>query len=259
MKIFVQAALPLAAALMLACAVPAVPAQEFSAITPYRPSVSSPAQLPTPGQLEFEAGVLSARSDSGRRDSLPVLFKLAFSEQWGLLVGGDAYVSSRDGDGARTRGIGDTNLILKRAFVVDSGTAFGLEFNAKLPTAKNGIGSGSADYEVNTIFSRDLGKVHMDANANLTRLGTWDAGTARNQTGLSASFSTELAEHWGATAELSGTHRSHADNTAQLLVAAAYSPSKQMTFDVGVAHGLTAASSNWSLFTGLVVPLAKLW
>ncbi|MDB6101043.1 MAG: hypothetical protein JWO52_1042, partial [Gammaproteobacteria bacterium] len=33
----------------------------------------------------------------------------------------------------------------------------------------------------------------------------------------------------------------------------------QMTIDVGVAHGLTAASPNWSLFAGLVVPLAKLW
>jgi hypothetical protein len=259
MKAFVQPALPLAAALMLACAVPAVLAQELSAITPYRPSVSSPAQLPTPGQLEFEAGALSTRSDGDRRDSLPVLFKLAFSEQWGLLVGGDAYVAARDGDGARTRGFGDTNLILKRAFVVDSTTAFGLELSAKMPTAKNGIGSGSADYEMNTIFSKDIGKVHMDANANLTRLGAWDPGTGRNQTGLSASFSTEVAEHWGATAEVSGTHRSHADNTAQLLAAAAYSPSKQMTIDVGVAHGLTAASPNWSLFAGLVVPLAKLW
>jgi hypothetical protein len=130
--------------------------------------VSSLAQLPTPGQLEFEDGALSTRSDGDRRDSLPVLFKLAFSEQWGLLVGGDAYVAARDGDGARTRGFGDTNLILKRAFVVDSATAFGLELNAKMPTARNGIGSGSADYEMNTIFSKDIGKVHMDANANLT-------------------------------------------------------------------------------------------
>ena len=246
-------------ALALACVVHGAHADDDAGVTPYRPSVSSPAQLPAVGQLEYEAGFLSTKDGGARRDSMPVLFKLAFSEQWGMLVGGDAYVSARDAGGARARGLGDINVVLKRAFVIDSATAFGLELEAKLPTAKDSIGSGKADYMLNTIFSKDLGKVHMDANANLTRLGAWDAGTGRNQTGLSASFSTEVAEHWGATAELSGTHRSGADNTAQLLLAAAYSPNKQVTIDVGVAHGLNAASPDWSLFGGLVVPLAKLW
>jgi hypothetical protein len=259
MKTIAPSALPTAAAILLACAAPAPQAQEFAAVTPYRPSVSSPAQLPAAGQLEFEAGVLSASGGGARRDSLPVLFKLALSDQWGVLVGGEAYVSSRDADGARARGIGDTNLILKRAFVIDSATAFGLELGAKLPTARTAIGSGEADYTLNTIFSKDLGPVHMDANANLTRLGAWEAGTGRNQTGLSASFSTPVAERWSATAELSGTRRSHAGNTSQLLLAAAYSPSKFMTIDAGLAHGLSAAAPDWSLFTGLVVPLARLW
>jgi hypothetical protein len=258
MKTIALSTFPFAAALLLASG-PAAWAQEAGAVTPYRPSVSTPAQLPAPGQLEFEAGVLSTKGGDGRRDSLPVLFKLAFSEQWGVLVGGDAYVAAPDADGGHARGIGDTSLVLKRAFIVDSATAFGLEFGTKLPTAKDSIGSGKADYEINTIFSKDAGKVHMDANANLTRLGAWEPGTGRNQTGLSVSFSTEVAEHWGATAELSGTHRSHADNTAQWLLAATYSPGKNMAIDVGVAHGLNAASPDWSLFTGVVVPLARLW
>jgi hypothetical protein len=259
MKTIPLSPLPLAAALLLACAANPALAQEVGAVTPYRPSVSTPAQLPAPGQLEFEAGVLGTNGGDGRRDSVPVLFKLAFSEQWGVLVGGDAFVSARDSDGGHLRGIGDTSLVLKRAFIVDSATAFGLELDAKVPTAKSGIGSGKADYGINTIFSKDLGQLHMDANANLTRLGEWEPGTGRNQAGLSVSFSTELAEHWGATAELSGTHRRHADNTAQWLLAATYSPSKHMAVDVGVAHGLNAASPDWSLFTGVVVPLARLW
>jgi hypothetical protein len=233
-------------------------AQQAGAVTPYRPSVSSPAQLPVPGQLEFEGGVLGTRGGE-RRDSLPVLFKLAFSEQWGVLAGGDAYVSAPGSDGGRVRGIGDTNLILKRAFIVDSATAFGLELNAKVPSAKSGIGSGKADYGLNAIVSRDFGQVHMDANANLTRQGAREAGTGLVETGLAASFSTEVAEHWGATAELSGTHREHADHTAQLLLAVTYSPTKQLTFDAGFAHGLNAASPDWSLFTGVVMPLARLW
>lgn len=126
--------------------------------------MSSPAQLPAVGQLEFEAGLLSARDGGARRDSVPVLFKLAFSPQWGVLVGGDALVSGRDDAGNRTRGLGDTSVELKRAFLIDSASAFGLELNAKLPTARDSIGSGKADYMFNTIFSKDLGRMHLDAS-----------------------------------------------------------------------------------------------
>ena len=245
-----------ALALALTAASPAF--AEEPPITPYRPSVSSPAQLPATGQLEFEAGGLFAKTDEARRASVPVLFKLAFSEQWGLLVGGEAFVSSREG-AQRARGVGDTNVVLKRAFVLDPATALGLEFGAKLPTAKDSIGSGHADYTVNGIVSRDFGSVHMDANLNLTSLGGVGAGEGRVQDGLSASFSTALGEQWGITGELSGTRRAGVASTAQALVALSYSPSKRLTIDVGLAHGLNAASTAWQLFSGLVLPIAKLW
>lgn len=248
-----------ASILVLAFVAPTSWAQDEEAITPYRPSVSSPAQLPAPGQLEFELGGLAGRSNGQRRDSLPYQFKLAFSPQWGVLLGGETFVSSRDDAGNRARGFGDTNLVLKRAFLIDDATAFGLEFGAKIPTARNDIGSGSSDYTINGIFSRDLGKVHMDTNLNFTRLGLVDEGTGRTQTGLSASFSTPISERWGATAELSGTRRTGADSTSQALMAASYSPSKRLTIDFGVLKGLNSASPNWSFFTGLVFPIAKLW
>lgn len=247
----------LSLALLLVSLAGAAMADDTGGVTPYRPSVSTPAQLPAVGQLEYEAGFLSTHDHGERRDSMPVLFKLALSEQWGVLFGGDAYVSARDADGKRARGLGDTNLTIKRAFVVDGATAFGIEFGAKLPTAKDSIGTGKADYTVNTIYSHDIGKIHLDANANLTRLGAHQDGASRNQAGLSASFSVPVAEQWAATAELSGTHRAGADSTAQLLVAAAWSPNKHVTIDFGVAHGLTSASPEWLVFSGLVVPLTQ--
>jgi hypothetical protein len=234
-------------------------AGEDAGILPYRPSVSNPAQLPQEGQLELELGGLSAKSGDARRDSLPYLFKLAFSPQWGVLVGGEAYVSARDESGNRARGLGDTNLVLKRAFLVDDASAFGLEFGAKLPTAKDSIGSGSADYSVNGIFSQDIGKLHIDLNLNFTKLGGVDSGTSRMQTGLSSSFSLPVSDQWGANLEWSGTRRSGVASTAQLLGALTYSPSKRLTIDFGLIRGLTNASPDWSLFTGVVVPLAKLW
>ena len=234
-------------------------AQDGPAITPYRPSVSSPAQLPAPGQLEFEIGGLGGKSDDDRRASLPYTFKLAFNEQWGVLIFGEGYVSSRTDGDPRQRGFGDTTLELKRAFLIDDSTALGLELGVKLPTAKDQIGSGRSDYLLNGIYSQDMGIVHMDANLSATRLGGYEAGSGRIQKGWSASFSAPVSEKWGVTTELSGTRRSGQANTAQLLVAATYSPTKRLTIDWGIARGLTSASADWSLFSGIVLPLAKLW
>ena len=228
------------------------------AITPYRPSVSSPAQLPVPGQLEFELGGLHARSDGARRSSLPYQLKLAFSPEWGLLLGGEAHVWSHD-DSGRAQGLGDTTLVLKHAWLVDDATAFGMELGAKRPTANDSIGSGKADFTLNTIFSRDLGPVHMDANLNATRLGVFDDGTGRTQFGASASFSGALSDHWGLTGELSGTHRSGTPNGTQVLAAVTYSPSRRLTFDIGVARAFRPTPATTQLFAGVVFPLAKLW
>lgn len=242
------------------CILPgAIHAQDDGAITPYRPSVASPAQLPQPGRLELELGGLSTKLDDDHRASLPYTVKLAFSETWGVLVSGEALVSERQGDGPRNRGFGDTTVVLKRAFPVDSATAFGLEFDAKVPTARRAIGSGKADYGVNGIYSKDIASAHMDLNLNLTRLGAVDAGESRMQTGASAAFSMPLDRHWGATGELSGTLRSGADRTAQLLLAATYSPSKQLVIDVGLVRGLNHAAPDWALFSGVVLPFGRLW
>jgi hypothetical protein len=246
-------------ALLLAQSCLAQDAPDAPPVTPYRPSVSSPAQLPAPGQLEMEVGVLSSKSDDGRRNSLPTTFKLGFSPEWGVVVSGEAFVSAPDGNGGRARGLGDTVFVLKRAFLIDDATAFGLELGAKAPTARDSIGSGKADYDVNGIFSRDLGKVHMDANLNFTRLGAYEPDSGRTQTGLSASFSAPVSEQWGVTWEWSGTRRSGAASTAQALLAASYSPSKRLTFDAGFAHGLNRATPDWSFFTGMVFPLGKVW
>ncbi|HWT71487.1 MAG TPA: transporter [Oxalicibacterium sp.] len=227
-------------------------------VTPYRPSVASPAQLPSPGQLELEMGGLSVKTDGDHRDSLPYQLKLALSDQWGLLLGGEALVSDRQG-GERSSGFGDTSFTLKRAFALDDKTGLGLELTAKAPTARDGLGSGKADYTLNGIFSKDVGALHMDLNLNETRLGAIDPGTGRMQTGWAASFSTALDERWTATAELSGTQQARAAHTAQLLAAVTYNPTPRMAIDVGVAKGLTDASQDWSLFSGIVLPLANFW
>lgn len=233
-------------------------ADDDNAISPYRPSVSSPAQLPLAGQLEFELGGLRVRADDSKRSSLPYQVKLAFSREWGLLIGGEAHVWVRDA-GGKLQGLGDTNIVLKRAWIADEASAFGMELGVKLPTANDRIGSGKTDTTLNTIYSRDLGALHIDANLNATRFGLVDAGSSRTQVGASASFSTPLSEHWGITGEVSGTRRSGAESGLQLLTALTWSPNKRLTFDVGLARAMRPTPAATSLFAGVVFPIARLW
>lgn len=232
-------------------------------ITPYRPSVSNSAQLPVTGQLEMELGALSARTDDTRRHSLPYLLKLAWSPEWGILLGGEAHVIADSltdtGVRQRDRGVGDTSLTLKRAFLIDEDTAFGLELGGKIPTASQAIGSGKSDVTLNSIFSKDIGTFHLDANLNVTRLGFAEDNTSRWQTGLSSSLSASLNEQWELTAEWAGARRPGTKAQGQILAALSYSPNKRMTLDVGVIKGLTSSSPDWSVFTGIVFPIAKLW
>jgi hypothetical protein len=247
----------LAILLLASCGLPAL-ADDGPPVLPYRPTVSSPAQLPAPGQLELELGGLSVKTNEERRDSVPYQFKLAFTENWGLLLGGDAYVWRRDADD-RISGFGDTSLTLKRAFLIDERTAFGLEFTSRMPSGKGNIGSAKADYMLNGIFSKDIGAFHLDTNINTTRIGAPDEGRGRTLSGASSSLSTNLNEKWGAVGELSGTHQSGTPNNALFLAALTYSVSKRMVIDFGLAKGLNKDSPDWAVFSGIVLPIANFW
>src|SRR5215471_17063698 len=123
--------------------------------TPYRPTVSNPADLPVPHHFEWEAGGYSEH-DSGdaRHFSVPYLLKYAFTENIGVLVGGESVVSDRSG-GDTTSGWGDTTVEVKLHHALSEATGIGLEAGAKLPTASQGLGSGHADFMLNGIVSTE--------------------------------------------------------------------------------------------------------
>jgi len=231
------------------------------AVVPYRPSVSTPAQLSAPGWLELEAGGLRATGpDSGTsRLTLPYTLKLAFTPDWGVRIGGDAWVR-QDGLAARESGTGDTSVVLKRRFAVSDATAWGLELGEKFATAGSSLGSGRPDTTVNAIFSSDFAPAwHTDINLDETRLGVASGQSRQWQTGWAAAVSRTLGDTWGAVGEFSGTHQSGTPSSAQFLVAASWNQSPAAVFDFGLAHGLNDASPRFQVFAGVTVRLAKLF
>lgn len=233
------------------------------AVVPYRPSVSTPAQLSAPGWLELEAGALRAGGPEhgASRTSIPYTLKLAFTPDWGVRVGGEAWVRQVDGDGSSAiTGAGDTSLVLKRRFAVSEATAWGLELGETFATGGPTLGLGHAATTVNGIFSSDFAPGwHTDINLNETRLGAAAGQPSGWLTGWAAAFSRQLDERWGAVGEFSGTHETATPNTAQFLVAASYAVSNAAVLDFGAAAGLTRASAHNQVFAGITLRLGRLF
>jgi hypothetical protein len=228
-------------------------------VTPYRPTVSTPAQLSAPGWLEGEFGGLdTVGPGSQRRASLPYSIKFAFTDDWGMRLSGDGFVASTDENANTSRGIGDTSVTLKRRFAVDDAQAFGLELTALAPTARDSIGNGHPAYGLTGIYSVDFSGNHADVNFFETRLG--DApGVSAWQEGYAVSISRPINQRWGALAEFSGFHQAGLIDTDQFLAGATYNYSKRLVIDMGGLVGLTRASPRFGVFTGFTILLGRLY
>jgi len=241
--------------LLLGAAAPAFTADEPAA-TPYRPTVSNPAALSAVGYFEVEAGFQRTDNDDPRRrDSIPVLFKYAFTEKVGLLVGGEAYVKENSDITGRASGLGDTNLTLKLYHPVNDTLGLGLETGIKAPTAKDSIGSGKPDIILNGIISTELSGATVDVNLGAMRLGAIDPSASRVAYTGAAALSWPIGERWGVAAEFSGIKQQGVAGNAQFLAAVSHNVAKTVVLDAGMAWGLTKASIDRAVFAGVTVLL----
>jgi hypothetical protein len=208
----------------------------------------------------MEAGLARTKGgDAAWQNDTPWLLKLAISEDFGLLLGGDARVRQTDATGAVLSGVGDTSLTFKNHWAVDEGSAFGLEWGAKFATAATGIGSGKQDYGVNGIYSRDIGKIRIDANIGATRLGLHEVGLAQWQYPWAVAVSRPVSDDWSVAMEASGVSRSGGLPSTQLLLATSYSVTKRLVLDCGMVSGTSETAPKWSAFFGATYLAAKFW
>jgi hypothetical protein len=221
--------------------------------TPYRPTVSNPADLPAPHHFEWEAGGYSEH-DSGdaRHVSVPYLLKYAFSQDVGVLVGGESVVNDRSGD-TSTHGWGDTTVELKLHHALSESTGIGLEAGVKLPTASHDLGSGHTDYMLNGIVSTEIAGCDVDMNIAYTRLGSADAGTDRDELGWAVAGSHDLGERWGVDGEIAGGIQRGTVGSAQFLGAVTFTAAPTVVFDGGALFGLNRESPRYGLFAGMTM------
>ncbi len=242
-----------AATLLSTAAASAADSGDELKATPYRPTVSNPADLPVPHHFEWEAGGYEERdADDARHFSVPYLLKYAFTDDVGVLVGGESVIADR-GRGDTTRGWGDTSVTMKFHHALSASTGIGLEAGATLPTASHDLGSGHTDYTLNGIVSTEAVGCDVDVNVSYTRLGIADPGTSRDQVGWAVAASHDLAGKWGLAGELSGTGQRGAHGVAQFLSALSFAAAPTLVFDGGALFGLNRESPRYGVFAGVTM------
>lgn len=229
---------------------------------PYRPTVSNPADLSAPGWLELEFGAQrTKRGEDKWRDSFPVLAKLALSENWGILLGGEMGIRRTDSSEQIFNGYGDTTVTLKhRMPTATEGTAFGVELGYKSPSASTDVGgSGKSDTILNGIFSTEIAGNGIDLNAGVTEVGGVEAGVDTYSYSWALAAGRSVTEQWGAFLEVSGTQQRGKPTKAQYMAGLTYTVNKRVVLDAGIARGMTADSLDSMVFAGATVLAGKLW
>ncbi len=234
---------------------------EEPSATPFRPTVTSGANISAPGWLELEfGGQRLGGNGMDARNSWPYLLKYSINDRFAVLLGGDSYVAVTPAQGPDINGPGDTTLTLKyRAPDAIEGVSFGIETTVKFPTAADGLGSGERDYSIKGIYGIDLAHgFHLDTNLMATRLGTVAADQGQYQWTWAAAVSHQIGDAWTLAGDLSGTVQQGTPSTAQFLLAASYAATKRVVLDAGFAAGLNNDSPKFTVFTGLTVLLGKI-
>ncbi len=199
------------------------------------------------------------------RHNVPYLFKLAFSDRIGILIGGEAVIINDSEQSPTIAGFGDLTPLLKINVPLPTqlSSAVGMEIGAKLPTAPETVGSGQTDYLVTGIYSGVIGPLGIDLNLGYTRFGETSRVTlsegGKDQLFWAASMAYGLTDKWSVASELAGTMRKNVKPFTQVLTSTSYFFSPRHVGDLGAAFGLNGASQEWTLFAGMTILLGKVW
>lgn len=244
--------LPLLLLSLIACIAQA----EQLTVTPYRPTVSNPAELSALRHLEVEFGVQSNQPGMAtQRNSLPFTLKFPFADNWGILVGSEAWINSRSPDEAIS-GYGNTSLLLKHYYPISDTLAVGFEVGPVLPSARPSLGSGRTDYLGNLIVSKDISDLRIDVNAGVTRSGLKEEDMDRYRYNWAIAASHPLTERWGIAGEFSGILAKQQKPTSQFLATLNYLMTPQLMLDFGGSIGIASATDDYGVFAGFALLIA---
>jgi predicted porin len=173
------------------------------------------------------------------------------------------YLMHLNSDASNPQGVGDINLVLKDSLLSEGekNPAVAVKGVVKLNNgdAATGLGSGDKDYSVFAVASKTMGRSIINAHIGYSWVGKALSGTLRDITlyGLAVDYSVTNAFHL--MAEVNGNR--HPDSTSSedprnWLIGVTHQLSDKIIFDIAARGGLTKASPDFSVTTGISATLS---
>ena len=226
------------------------------AVQPERPTVATHAGTVAPGWIELEAGGEWDKLPEGHRLFLaPTNLKVGLASRAQLNVLLNLIVDSALPDGSFA--VGDLTLGVKLRVIEDNPILgdFAILPAIKLPTASLRGGTGTTDFSLLLISSRQLGRVAMDLNLGATRRSGDGTVVPRTAGVWTASFGFPINGPLGATVEVFGFRRTTGPagsvGTAALLIGPTYLVHEWLALDAGAIIPLDGPQPR-AIYTGFV-------
>jgi len=226
------------------------------AVQPERPTVATHAGTVAPGWIELEAGGEWDELRDGHRLFLaPTNLKIGLARRAQLnvllnLVWDDALTGGSFATGDLTLGV-KLRLIENNPILGD----FAVLPAIKLPTASLRGGTGTTDFSLLLISSRQVGPVAVDLNLGATRRSGDGTVVPRTAGVWTASFGFPITGPLGATVELFGFRRTTGPagsvGTSALLIGPIYLLREWLSVDAGAIIPLDGPQPR-ALYTGFV-------
>ena len=194
--------------------------------------------------------------DYRHRNHFPYVLKYAFDEDWGVLVGGDSYISQLEKDEIfSNEGYGSIAAQLKHRITWNENLHFGVETGL----AHRVMDGGVTDGILNGIYSHDIGPVRVDINLGLTRLGENVPGQSPWIGAWQLAVGFPLDGDFGGAIEVSGYHQTGEPAFTQILGTLNYALHPLVVLDTGIALGTSQAAHDVSIFNGVAILLWRVY
>jgi hypothetical protein len=221
---------------------------------PNRPTFASTAETVQRGVFEVEYGFEAAKG----HQNINGLLKWGASKNLELW-----FLNNPIERDAGVVGIGDSGAGFKFAMIPQRKAIpkIAVLYVATLPTATAGLGSGASGHSVQLLFSKDLGKHHIDANEGVQFVGRPGASGYDRNYFTALSYFHPLAGKWGYTGEIAGFSRTNAATpaTMTLLHAATYNVSPRLILDAGAYFAVYGNLPRVTFFGGVTYSIADLY
>ena len=227
---------------------------------PERPTVATHAGTVARGWFEIETGVERDRIDRATSFTVPIVAKLGVGSHVQISV-----LESVGNSAASPTALGDAAIGVKWR-LLDSARVLG-DF-AVLPAVKvptNSIahgGTGTTDFGLLLISSRQFGDVEMDLNAGIIRRTGDGSRAPRSASVWTASFGGPLGRSFGWTGELYGYPATSGPSGARSIVAVLAGPTfterAWLVFDAGVIVPVTGPQPR-AIYAGGVYNIGRLF